>query len=138
MVNGRTPFYLTALGLGLLGAAAVFLQPYSADWPGRGYARPARAFIRAALRQDSAALVRLSASPAAVSWALDAGRTHAGSLEHWSRRLQAFAGERRGDSIEVFVYPLGEECEEAPIVLQFLGSGDETRVLRASSSCWDR
>jgi len=138
MVNGRMPLYLTAFTSVLVGAALMLVQPYSADWPGTAYARPARTFIRAALRQDSTALVHLSASPGAVSWALDAGRVHGDSLELWTRRLQAAVGERRGDTTEVFVYPSGGACGEAPLVLEFVGSGSGARVLRASASCWAR
>lgn len=138
MVNGKVPLYLVALSLGLLGAALVVFQPYSADWPGRAYAKPARQYIHAALRQDSVALIHLSASSAAVGWGLDAGRTHAESLGLWKRRIQAYTGERRGETTEVFVYPSGDECGEAPIVLEFVGSGEEARVARASSTCWGR
>lgn len=138
MVNGRTPLYLTALALGLLGAALFVFQPYSADWPGTAYAKPARAFLRAALRQDSAALIGLSASPEAVGWALDAGRSHGASLRLWQRRIEAFTGERHGDTTEVFVYPHGGGCGDAPIVLEFAGGDGGARVVRASSTCWSR
>lgn len=138
MVNGKMPLYLTGLALGLLGAVLIVFQPYSADWPGRGYAKPARQFIHAALRQDSLDLVRLSVSSAAVRWGLDAGRTHAKSLQLWKRRIEAWTGERRGETTEVFVYPPGPECGETPIVFEFVGSGEEARVARASSTCWPR
>jgi hypothetical protein len=137
MVNGKMPLYLTAVVLGLLGAALVVLQPYTADWPGTEYAKPARQYIRAALRQDSAALTRLSASATAVSWGLDAGRAHGDLLGLWRGRIQAYTGERRGDTTEVFVYPSGRRCGEAPIVLRFVGSGGgNARVWQAGSTCW--
>jgi hypothetical protein len=138
MTNGKMPLYLTALALGLLAAALLVLQPYSADWPGTEYAKLARQYIRAGLRQDSAALVRLSASTAAVRWALDAGRVHRDSLKLWQRRIQAWTGERRGDTAEVFVYAAGDECGDAPIVLRLVGTGGGIRVFRASSTCWHR
>lgn len=138
MVNGKTPLYLTTLALGLLGAALLLFQPYSADWPGRAYAKPARQFIHAALRQDSAALVRLSASAAPVRWALNAARVHGDSLAFWQPRVQAWTGERRGDTAEVFVYPPGDGCGDAPIVFRFVGTGRNIRILQASSTCWDR
>jgi hypothetical protein len=136
MVNGRTPFYLTGLALGLLGAVLILFQPYSAEWPGRGYAKPARQFLHAALRQDSADLVRRSASSSAVRWGLDAGRAHAESLRLWKGRIEAWTGERRGETTEVFVYPPGPECAETPIALEFIGSGEDARVVRASAPCW--
>lgn len=138
MVNGRAPLYLTLLLLALLSATVLLIQPYSADWPGTAYAKPARQYIQAALRQDSTGLVRLSASPAPVTWALNAARTHRDSLALWGRRIQAWTGELRGDTAEVFVYPSGRHCEKAPIVFRFVGQGPSTRVLHASSACLER
>jgi hypothetical protein len=136
MVNGRMPLYLTALALGLLGAALIVFQPYSADWPGTAYAGPARRYIRAALRRDSAELTRLSVPGTAVTWALNASRAHRGSLELWAGRIQAYTGELRGDTAEVFVYPPADACGEDPIVFRFVGVGSSARVLTASSTCW--
>jgi hypothetical protein len=135
MANGRIPLYLTLLVMALLTAALLTFQPYSADWPGTGYTKPARRYIRAAIRQDSVGLVGLSVSLSPVAWALDAARAHPDTLALWGRRIQAWTGERRGDTAEVFVYPLGDTCGEAPIVLRFLGSGSNARVLGASSAC---
>ena len=136
MVNGKMPLYLTALGLAGLGVGALMWQPYSADFPGTEYAKPIRRYIHAAIRQDSAGLVRLSASPVAVSWGLTAGRAHSGSLALWAGGMQAWTGERRGDTTQVYVYPSGNQCENAPIVLQLVGTDGGARVARASSSCW--
>jgi hypothetical protein len=136
MVNGKMPLYLTALGLAALGAGALVWQPYSADFPGTPYAKPIRRYIHAAVRQDSAGLVRQSASAAAVTWGLAAGRAHGELLARWERRMQAWTGERRGDTAQVFVYPDGNKCETAPIVLQLVGDDGRARVLRASSTCW--
>jgi hypothetical protein len=135
MVNGRTPLYLTLLAGALFAAAVLTFQPYSADWPGTAYAKPARQFVRAALRQDSAALSRLSASAAPVRWALAVARSRPDSLASWARRPEAWTGERRGDTAEVFLYPSGAPCARAPIALRFVGSGDRARVLSASSAC---
>jgi len=135
MANGKIPLYLTLLVIALLAAALLTFQPYSADWPGTGYTKPAQRYIRAAIRQDSVGLVRLSASLSPVAWALDAARAHPDTLALWGGRVQAWTGERRGDTAEVFVYPLGDVCGEAPIVLRFVGAGSDARVLRASSAC---
>jgi len=135
MVNGKIPVYLTVLVMASLAAALLTFQPYSADWPGTGYTKPAQRYIRAAIRQDSAGLVALSVSLSPVAWALDAARAHPDTLALWGRRVQAWTGERRGDTAEVFVYPPGDVCGEAPIVLRFVGSGTNARVLRASSAC---
>jgi len=136
MVNGKMPLYLTALGLAALVAGALVWEPYSADFPGTQYAKPIRRYIHAAVRQDSAGLVRQSASAAAVTWGLAAGRAHGELLARWERRMQAWTGEPRGDTAQVFVYPDGNECENAPIVLQLVGDDGRARVVRASSSCW--
>jgi hypothetical protein len=138
MANGKTPLYLTLLLLVLLGGTLLVFQPYRADWPGTAYAEPARRFIRAALRQDSVGLLRLSTSPAPVDWALRAARTHGDSLALWGRRIEAWTGERHGDTAEVFVYPAGQHCDEAPIVFRFVGTGRDSRVVQASSTCFER
>jgi hypothetical protein len=135
MVNGKIPLYLTLLVLASLAAALLTFQPYSADWPGTGYTKPAQRYIRAAIRQDSMRLVGLSVSLSPVAWALNAARAHPDTLALWGRRIHAWTGERRGDTAEVFVYPPGDVCGEAPIVLRFVGSGRNARVLRASSAC---
>lgn len=137
MVNGRMPLYLTLLLAALSVAAVLTLQPYSADYPGTAYAKPAQRYIRAALRQDSIGLARLSASVGPVAWALNAARRHPDSLAAWASHPQAWTGERRGDTAEVFLYPARDPCSQVPIVLHFVGSGTNARVLRASSACLD-
>jgi hypothetical protein len=136
-MNGKPTLAVTLLAIALFVVAVLVFQPYSADWPGTAYAKPAQRFIRTAMRQDSAGLIRLSASSSAVAWALGVAREHPRLLRHWGPRVQAYIGERRGDTTEVFVYPTTEECENAPIVLGFVGSGSEARVVRASSTCRD-
>lgn len=135
MVDGNKPVLLTILAAGLFVAALLILQPYSADWPGRAYAKPAKRYVHAALRQDSVKLARLSASTAPVVWALDAARSHPVSLALWTGRTMALTGAISGDTTQVFLYPRGEACSEAPIVFRFVGSGGNARVLSASSSC---
>lgn len=135
--KGKEPFFLTMLATGLFVAALFTFQPYSADSSGRAYAKPARAYIHAALGLDSVRLARLSASNIPVEWALGASRTHSDSLALWADRTSAWTGWRSGDTTEVFLYPPGEICSKAPIVFRFLGSGSDARVLSASSSCLD-
>lgn len=137
MTDGKQPLLLTILAAGVFIAAVVILQPYSADWPGRTYAKPAQRYIRAALRQDSVRLVRLSASTTPVVWALAAARTHPESLALWAGHTEAWTGARSGDTTQVFLYPSGQACSNAPIVFRFVGSGSDARVLSASSSCLD-
>lgn len=135
--KGKEPFFLTMLAAGLFVAALFTFQPYSADSSGRAYAKPARAYVHAALGLDSVKLARLSASNIPVEWALGASRTHSESLALWAGRTSAWTGWRLGDTTEVFLYPPGEVCGKAPIVFRFLGSGSDARVISASSSCLD-
>ena len=135
MVNGKTPFYLTVVAAILFGAVVLLFQPYSADFPGTAYAKPARTFLRAAIRRDSLGLDRMSASPAAVDWALRVARTHPDSLAAWARGTSTYIAGRRADTAEVLVYPDHEPCSDVPIVLRFIGTGRHARVVQASSAC---
>ncbi len=135
MVNGKTPFYLMVVAALLFGAAILVVQPYSADFPGTAYAKPARTYLRAAIHQDSLGLDRVSASAAAVKWALDVARTHPDSLAAWAGRTHTYIAAYRADTVEVLVYPDREPCSEVPIVLRFTGTGRQARVVQASSAC---
>jgi hypothetical protein len=136
-LNGKMPLLLTLAAAAAFITILLIIQPYSTDWPGGAYAKPAKGYIRAALRQDSAELADLSASSAPVAWALAAARLHGESLALWTGRTQARIGPRSGDTIEVFLYPSTDACSEAPIQFQFIGSGKDARVLSARSSCLD-
>ncbi|HUR93284.1 MAG TPA: hypothetical protein VMY76_01790 [Gemmatimonadales bacterium] len=116
-------------------AAVFWLQPYTADFPGTEYARPARQYLRAAIRRDSGDLQGMAATPAAVDWALQAGRTHPDSLAAWSGRTHTYVTARRADTADVLVYPAAGPCSEVPIVLRFTGSGSHARVVEARSAC---
>jgi hypothetical protein len=135
MVNGKTPLYLTIIAVALIGAVVLLVQPYSADFPGTEYAKPARRYLRAAIHQDAADLKDISASKAAVDWALRVARTHPDSLAAWAGRTYTYVTARRADTAEVLVYPASEPCSEVPIVLQFVGTGRHARVVQASSAC---
>jgi len=137
MVDGNKPVLLTILAAVLFVAVLLISQPYSADWPGGGYTRPARQYIRAALGQDSLRLTQLSAGDSPVAWALRVARMHRDSLVLWTGRTQAMTGARAGDTTEVFLYPNGDACSEAPIQFRFIGSARKARVVSASSSCLD-
>jgi hypothetical protein len=137
MANGKTPLYLTILAAILLVGAVRVFQPYSADFPGTAYAKPARRFIRAALAQDSVALSRVSASPVAVAWALHVSRTRPESLAAWAGGMEAWTGEHKGDTTQVLVFGAGDRCDHVPLVLRFVGSGDDARVAAAGAVCLD-
>jgi hypothetical protein len=135
MVNGKTPLYLTVVALVLIGAAVLLVQPYSADFPGTDYAQSARRYLRAALRQDSLALEAVSASPAAVEWALHVARAHPDSLAAWTGRTSTYVTARRADTTEVLVYPVADPCSKVPIALTLIGSRSHAKVIGASSAC---
>jgi hypothetical protein len=137
MVNGRMPLYITLLAAAALGAAIFVLQPYSADFPGTAFAKPARRYIRAALEQDSLALTRMSASPSPVTWALHAARTRPDSLAAWAGHVEAWTGERRGDTTQVLVFGASDRCSQVPMVLRFVGVGGHAKVAKAGSTCLD-
>jgi hypothetical protein len=136
-MNGKMPLLLTLAAAAAFIAILLIVQPYSAEGFGRAYARPAKRYIRAALRQDSVELVSLSANSAPVAWALDAARRHPESLVLWTGRTEALTGPRSGDTIQVFLYPSSDTCSDAPIRFQFVEAEDHPRVLTASSSCLD-
>ena len=139
MATDSHPIYGTLVFLGILLAALLILQPYSADWPGSVFSEPARRYIRAAMRHDSTTLTRLSTSESPVRWALAVARRHPDRLTVWKGRIETWTGERKGDTTEVFVYPYppAKVCEEEPIVFRFVSSGTAPKVLEASSTCLD-
>ena len=134
-MNGKMPLLLTLAAAAAFIAILLIVQPYSAEGSGGAYDKPAKRYIRAALRQDSVKLASLSATSVPVVWALGAARMHRESLVLWSGRTEALTGPRTGDTTEVFLYPSGDTCSEAPIRFQFIGSDGHARVLSASSSC---
>lgn len=134
-MNGRTPLYLTLAAALLLAALLLWWQPYSADWPGTAYATSARQYVQAASRRDTAGLRRLSTSATPVRWALHAARMAPDSLLAWATGGDAWVGEHRGDTAQVFFFPKGDECQDSPIVFRFVGTGARARVVTASSRC---
>jgi hypothetical protein len=138
LINGKMPLVLTLVGAAAFIAALLIVQPYSAEPAGGEYAKPAKRYIRAALRQDSLKLASLSASGAPVTWALEAARLHRESLVLWTGRTQARTGPRSGDTTEVFLYPSTDACSEHPIRFQFVDTDGHPQVLSASSTCLDR
>jgi hypothetical protein len=138
MTDDNAPVYLSLAAAALLATAVLTLQPYSAEFPRTGFAKPAERFVRAALAQDSLALAQLSAADSPVVWALAMARHHPGSLAAWARHSQAFRGERRGDTTQVFVFSaVHMVCGNEPIEFRFVTGRDGARVLGASLDCRD-
>jgi hypothetical protein len=136
-MNGKAPIVLTIVAAALLVAAVLFVQPYSADFPGTAFARPARRYIRAALERDSLALTRVSTSASPVRWALRAARARPDSLAAWSSHVEAWTAARSGDTTDVLVFAESDRCHLVPLVLRFVGAGDAARVSSAASACLD-
>jgi hypothetical protein len=137
MTDDKAPLYLSLVAAALLATALLTLQPYSAEPFGRGFGKPAERYVRAALAQDSVALVRLSATDSPVIWALAAARRSPASLAAWAHHTQAWTGERRGDTTQVFLYGAAALCGDAPIQFRFVGARSGPKVVGASSACLD-
>lgn len=137
MNDEKAPLYLWLVAAALLATAVLTLQPYSAESVGRGFGKPAERYVRAALAQDSVALVRLSATDSPVIWALAAARRAPASLAAWSHHTQAWTGERRGDTTQVFLYGAAALCGDAPIQFRFVHARSGAKVVGASSPCLD-
>jgi hypothetical protein len=120
----------------VLVAVVVWLQPYSVFSPYGAYTEPARRFLRAALAQDSAALVRQAASRQPVQWALDAGKGDRNSLAIWANLSRPYSGRRQGDTTTVVFQTSTRMCYLRPVTLTFVRAATEPRVLAASSSCF--
>jgi hypothetical protein len=137
MTDDKAPLYLSLVAAALLGTAVLTLQPYSAEPWGRGFGKPAERYVRAALAQDSVALVRLSVSDSPVIWALAAARRSPRSLAAWAHHTEAWTGERRGDTTQVFLFSAGALCSDAPIQFRFVDARSGAKVVGASSDCLD-
>ncbi len=79
MVNGKMPVIVSVAALAIFAGAMLWLQPYSADFPGQNFTRPAQRFLAAAIRQDSTAFVRLARATEPVSWTPTAARRQPGA-----------------------------------------------------------
>jgi hypothetical protein len=137
MHDDKAPLYLWLVAAAVLATAVLTLQPYSAEPVGKGFGKPAERFVRAALAQDSVALARLSATDRPVTWALAVARRAPGSLAAWAHHTQAWTGERRGDTTQVFLYSRAALCDDAPIQFRFVGARSGAKVVGASSACLD-
>jgi hypothetical protein len=133
MTNGTIPLYLTLLAAVVFGATLLTIQPYSVTSSWHGYDQPARLYLQAAARHDSLALIRKTSTHEAAHWALEAGRAHPDSVALWAREAEAWAGNRRGETTEVFLSTRASSV--CNLVLRFVGSGAGVKVSQASSSC---
>jgi hypothetical protein len=137
MTDDKAPLYLSLVAVALLGTALLTLQPYTAEPFGGGFGKPAERYVRAALAQDSVELVRLSVSDSPVIWALGAARRSPRSLAAWAHHTEAWTGERRGDTTQVFLYSAVAVCGDAPIQFRFVDERSGAKVVGASLNCLD-
>jgi len=127
----REPILVLA-GLALVGYLLLLaVQPYSVTSPWTRWDEPGRRYFAAAVRLDSAALGRLSASPGAVSWGLREGHRQRNTLAVWARSARAWVGFRRGDTTDVWYGRATDDCSSH---LTFV-SERSPRVVEASASC---
>jgi hypothetical protein len=136
MANGRTPYLLTLVVLAVIVVTVLLVQPYSVRSRWQPYVQPARQYLQAALRRDSAALTRQSVSAAPVAWALHAARTAPETLAVWAAVLRPATGRQWGDTTDVVFETSTEVCEFRPILMRFVGADRTPRVLMASSRCF--
>ena len=136
MKNGRMRAgrILLAAFVGIV--AVLWRQPYSVVSPFRSYTEPARAFLRAALAQDSLELRRRAVSPEPVQWALEAARGDAKALTVWASLLRPYSGRRIGDTAIVVFQTNTPLCHLRPVAMTFVNGTGGPRVLLASSSCF--
>lgn len=131
MTVNRQPILMLA-GLALVGYVLVLaVQPYSVTSPWTRWNEPGRRYFDAALRLDTVALRRLSASPRAVSWGLRAGHGERNTLAAWANSARAWMGFRRGDTTDVWYGTATDDCSSR---LSFI-SERSPRVVGAYVSC---
>src|ERR1700741_544761 len=96
----RGPLIVSLLLAGL--ALLLAVQPYSVTSRWSRYDQPGRRYVEAALRSDTTALQRLSASPQAVSWALRVGQSERSALTAWANSARASVAFSRADTVDVW------------------------------------
>lgn len=128
----KAPYFLLLAATLLFAATLLMVQPYSVTSPWHVYDAPARIFLGAAARGDSIDLARRTSAPEAVRWGLAAAQLERDSLALWSRQAKAWAGNRQGDTTDVF---LSTEASQCNLVLRFVGPARNAKVQQASSAC---
>jgi hypothetical protein len=111
------------------------LGVYSVGPSYAAYVAPARAFLRAAVALDSAALAR-QADTAVVRWTVRVAREDATSLRALERGLYLGSGTQRADSTVVWfgARALGQ-CVDWSLRMYFVGRGDATRIGKVMVFC---
>jgi hypothetical protein len=100
------------------------------------YVAPTRAFLRAAVAGDTAALARAGADPAAVRWALVAGRRDTVALRELDRGLALGSGKRKADSTVVWFNARGRgRCAYWSLTMVYVGNAASRRIDEARVYC---
>jgi hypothetical protein len=124
---------LLALGSLLVGLGFLLAtQPYSVSRPWSRFDEPAHRYLAAALRRDTSALKRLSATPQPVHWAIRTEQIEGGVLTAWANSARAYAGFSRGDTTEVWYDTPTDAC---PFRLTFAGQ-ERPMLVRAYARCY--
>ncbi len=138
----RSPMLPLRVGAVLgVGAAAWWLMGlYSVGPSYASYLSPARAFLRAALSSDSAALVRQGADQPVVLWALHEGRAQSLGLRALEQGLTLGSGTaaESGATVVWFDARADGECVDWSLRMTFHGTGAERRIARAIVYCGTR
>jgi len=132
VTTNRTPFFLGLVAFGLITGLVLTLQPYSVPSPWSRFDEPARRYLAAALRHDTAALAHLSRSSEAVRWALKAEERERAALTSWVNSASASVGFQRGDTTDVLFDTATQAC---PLLLTFVDQRHPA-VLRAHARCY--
>ena len=136
MANGPGRAGRLALATVVIILAVLWVQPYSAVSPYRGYTEPARRFLRAALAQDSVELRKHAVSVQPVEWALQAAHGDPTALSIWARLLRPYSGRRHGDTTTVVFQTTTRTCYLRPVTMTFVEGAKGPQVVLASSSCF--
>ena len=120
------------LALGLLGLSSC--RPTD---PRELFNRRAKQFANAAVALDSSALQSLTASDAAVRWALDAARHQSPILSALRGYTYSSISGANADTTAV-VFQGGGDCSARPIIVSFAGPPAKSLVVRVESDCVGR
>jgi hypothetical protein len=124
---------LVVVGIGLVGWRLLGIYSVSTYQP---FLAPTRAFLAAGLAQDSVALVRQGADPAAVRWVLASGRQNAAYLRELDQSLYVGHGLRRGDTtLVLFGIRSFGDCTSWPLTVFFSGPPGAARFQSVTGGC---
>ncbi len=118
------------MAFGALAGLLIWRIPHLYEGRWESFVGPAREFLEAGAARDSARLVRLGASPAAIERALTTASKHPEQLV--IGRFRVISGTRSGDTVQVrFFYPA---CSGNVLIITFRAGG-RAQVADVSLPC---